>query len=62
MKLMDRFKILQNQKQITQQVTYLEEEGKTVIILAIDKTPSLIITLEEAHLSEVESKYVIQYL
>ena len=33
-----------------------------MIVLAIDKQPSLIISLEEAHLSKTESKYVIQFL
>ena len=32
------------------------------MVLAIKGVPSLIISLEEAHLSKPESKYVIQYL
>ena len=33
-----------------------------MVVLAIKGVPSLIISLEEAHLSKPESKYVIQYL
>ena len=62
MKLMKREGVLSPDDKISKQIQYLEEEGKTVIVLAIQKVPSLIISLEEAHLSKPESKYVIQYL
>ena len=62
MKLMKRFEALENHEAISKQISYLEEEGKTVVMLAVDKVPCLIISLEEAHLSKAESKYVIGYL
>ena len=59
LKLMNRFNILSSYKEIAQQITYLEEEGKTVVVLAIDNIPSLIISLEEAELSKPEAKHVV---
>ena len=40
----------------------MEEEGKTVVILAINLIPQLIVSLEEKHLTKEESKYVVDYL
>lgn len=59
---MDRFKILQDYKEIAQQISYLEQEGKTVVILAIDNIPSLIISLEESELSKPEANQVVLFL
>lgn len=59
---MKREGILQSDDKISKQIQYLEEEGKTVVVLAIKGVPSLIISLEEAHLSKPESKVVIKYL
>lgn len=59
---MQRHEILQNYSEIARQTHYLEEEGKTVILLAINKVPQLILSLQEAHLSKPESKYVVDYL
>ena len=33
-----------------------------MVILAVDKVPSLIISLEEAHLAKQEAKSVVAYL
>lgn len=43
-------------------VDLLEQEGMTVVILAINKVPQLIISLEETHLAKPESKVVVNYL
>lgn len=59
---MQRHQILDNYSEIARQTHYLEEEGKTVILLIINKVPQLIVSLEEAHLSKPESKYVVDYL
>lgn len=40
----------------------LEQEGKTVVTLAIDQVPQLIISLSETHLAKEESQAVVQYL
>ena len=40
----------------------LEQEGKTVVCLAINGTPRLLISMEETHLTKPESLGVVQYL
>lgn len=62
MKLMNHYNILDNLPDLSKNIGYLEEEGKTVVILAIDNFPQLIISLEEAHLAKDESKPVVDYL
>ena len=59
---MNHFKVLDTLPELAKNIVYLEEEGKTVVILAIDNYPQLIISLEEAHLSKPESKMVVEYL
>ena len=59
---MNRFEILKNYPSLSKNVHYLEEEGKTVVILVINKIPQLILALEETHLAKPESRQVIQYL
>ena len=49
-------------KEIEKNVGYLEDEGKTVVMLVIDKVPQLIIALEESHIAKPESEVVINYL
>ena len=43
-------------------VELLEQEGMTVVLLAINRVPQLIISLEETHLVKPESKEVVNYL
>ena len=43
-------------------VELLEQEGMTVVLLAINKVPQLIISLEETHLAKPESREVVNYL
>ena len=40
----------------------MEEEGKTVVILAIDLVPQMVVCLEEQHLAKEESVYVVEIL
>lgn len=54
-KLMKRFEIFKKYQSLEKNVNYLEEEGKTVVILVIDNVPQLILALEETHLSKPES-------
>lgn len=42
-------------------IQYLEEEGKTVVILAVDDIPQLILSLEETHLAKDSALYVVNY-
>ena len=39
----------------------MELQGKTVVTLAIDKVPQLIISLEEEHLCKPDAKMVVSY-
>jgi P-type E1-E2 ATPase len=45
-----------------QNMQSLEREGKTVVCLAIDQMPRLLISLEEAHLTKKEAHAVVTYL
>ena len=62
LKLMNHFNVLEKYPELTKNIDYLEKEGKTVVILAVDNVPSLIIPLEETHLSKPEAKFVVNYL
>ena len=62
LKLMKTFEILKKHPQLERNIELLQEEGKTVVLLAIDKIPQLIVSLEEAHLAKPESKQVVQFL
>lgn len=52
---MNRFEVFDKYPIVAQNITYLEQEGSTVIILAIDKIPQLVVALEEAHIAKSES-------
>ena len=60
--MMNHFKVLDDFKQIQQNIEYLEQEGKTVVTLAVDGKPSLIISLEEKHLAKPEATFVVKFL
>jgi len=51
-----------NYAELLKNINYLEEEGKTVVILAVDEVPQLVVSLEEAHLTKPEAKFVVKYL
>lgn len=59
---MNSFNILQNYPDITKNIVYLEEEGKTVVVLTVDEIPQLILSLEETHLAKENALYVVNYL
>jgi len=59
---MNRFEILKQHKEVEKNIEYLEREGKTVVMLAVNLVPQLIISLEETHIAKPEAKEVIQYL
>ncbi len=62
-KLMSRFKIdLDAHKDLRFNLEQLELSGKTVICLAVDGVPRLLISLEEEHLCKPEAKPVLDYL
>lgn len=48
--------------ELSKNINFLEEEGKTVVILAVDGIPQLVASLEEAHLAKPEAKFVVNYL
>ena len=52
---MNNYKILEKYPDLNNNVRLLEEQGKTVIILAINLIPQLILSLEETHTSKPES-------
>ena len=59
---MEKFGVDLDQNQIRENIASLEQEGKTVICLAIGKTPRLIISLEEEHTSKEEAKAAVSYM
>jgi P-type E1-E2 ATPase len=61
-KLMKHFEVLKPYPELEKNIGYLEEEGKTVVILAVDKIPNTVISLEETHLSKPEASFVVNYL
>lgn len=61
-KLMDRHGVDLDVNQLRQNLDFLERDGKTVICMAINKTPRIIITLEEAHIAKKEAKDVVDYM
>lgn len=61
-KLMDRYNVRMDVNQFRMNMQALEMQGKTVVCLAIDKTPRLLISLEESHLAKDEAKPVLDYM
>lgn len=59
---MRHFEVLKPYPELEKNIGYLEEEGKTVVILAVDKIPCSVISLEETHLSKPEALFVVNYL
>lgn len=44
---MSFYRVLEKYPELSRNITYLEEEGKTVVIMAVNKVPQLVISLEE---------------
>lgn len=61
-KLLDHFNILMRYPELHRNITYMEEEGKTVVTLVIDKIPQLVVALEETHLAKPVANFVVNYL
>jgi len=61
-KLMNRFEVFRGHEDVERNIQYLEGEGKTVVTLAVNLLPQLIISLEEAHIAKPEAREVVQYL
>jgi len=60
-KLINRY-LIEINEEVKEEVKSLEEEGKTVVQVAIDNEIVLIIALQEQHLSKPEAKQVCTYL
>lgn len=61
-KLMDSYQVLEGHPEIARNISYLEEGGKTVVLLSIDGVPQMILSLEEEHLSKPDAQEVVHYL
>lgn len=61
-KLMDRFGVDLEFNNFLLNIQSLEREGKTVVCMAIDSVPCLLISLEEAHVAKPEALAVVSYL
>jgi len=59
---MDRFKVDIDENDLRMNIGALEQEGKTVVCLVVDKTPRLLISLEEKHLTKDEAQPVVNYM
>ncbi len=61
-KLMDRYNIDLEFNNFRMNMQSLEKEGKTVVCMAIDKMPRLLVSMEEDHLAKPEALGVVTYL
>ena len=61
-KLMDRYGVDLDFANFRLNMQSLEKEGKTVVCMAIDKMPRLLVSLEEDHLAKPEALGVVTYL
>jgi P-type E1-E2 ATPase len=61
-KLMKRFNVDLAFNKLDMNIEGLEMEGKTVICLAVDSIPRLLISLEELHVAKPEAKALVAYL
>ena len=61
-KLMDRYGVDLDFANFRLNMQSLEKEGKTVVCMAIDKMPRLLVSLEEDHLAKPEALAVVTYL
>jgi hypothetical protein len=59
---MNRFNIDLDHNDLRFNLNELELSGKTVICLAVNSIPRLLISLEEEHLCKEEAKPVLEYL
>jgi len=59
---MERFEIDLDFNNFRMNMQSLEQEGKTVVCLVINKTPRLLISMEEVNLAKPEALAVVTYL
>ena len=59
---MDRFCVDLEFNNFKMNMQSLEREGKTVVCMAIDQVPRLLISLQESHLTKPEALAVVTYL
>lgn len=59
---MDRFSVNLDVNQLRGNIDCLEREGNTVVCLAIEQTPRLVLTMAEKHLAKDEAPAVIKYM
>lgn len=61
-KLMERFNVNLDTNSFRENMSALEQSGKTVVCLAINNIPRVLISLEEKHLAKEEAKPVLDYM
>lgn len=61
-KLMERFNVNLDTNNFRENMQALESSGKTVVCLAVNNIPRVLISLEEKHLSKEEAKPVLDYM
>ena len=59
---MRRFNVDLTFNKLDMNIESLEMEGKTVICLAVDEVPRLLISLEETHVAKPEARALVTYL
>lgn len=61
-RLMERFNVNLDTNNFRANMQALESAGKTVVCLAINSIPRVLISLEEKHLAKDEAKAVVNYM
>lgn len=62
-KLMARHNVaLSNYPDLAASILRLEQQGKTVVIMAVNSIPQLVLSLEERHVTKSEAPFVVNYL
>jgi len=59
---MRRFNVDLSFNKLDMNIEGLEMEGKTVICMAVDSVPRLLVSLEELHVAKPEAQALIKYL
>lgn len=59
LKLMKQYRVLDPYEELLKDIQKLEVDGDTVVTMAIDHVPQMIITLEEKEKFKSEAKYIV---